>query len=99
MLSFLQNLPEEYWIYREVQENDSYDKQVRGEQKKQPDSVVVAPQVGVLSYRGEGLEPYNETIMNGSINIPFERVHDHSRKGEGDVLGYNGPQKLDSERG
>lgn len=49
MLGFLQNLPEGYFVYRELQITPEYEKQVRGFQKKTPDFVVVAPQVGVLA--------------------------------------------------
>ncbi len=49
MLNFLSNLPAGYWVYREFQLNAGYRDQIRGENKKQPDFVVVAPQVGVVA--------------------------------------------------
>jgi len=49
MLAFLRNLPEEYFVYRELQLTPQYKERVRGIEKKQPDFVVVSPAVGVMS--------------------------------------------------
>jgi len=48
MLGFLQNLPEGYFVYRELQVSAPYRRRVRGMEKQQPDFVVAAPQIGVL---------------------------------------------------
>ena len=49
MLAFLRNLPEEYFVYRELQITSQYKERVRGIEKKRPDFVVVSPAVGVMS--------------------------------------------------
>jgi hypothetical protein len=49
MLSFLRNLPADYFVYRELQITDSYRQRIKGYQKKTPDFVAVAPQVGVIA--------------------------------------------------
>jgi hypothetical protein len=49
MLDFLRNLPEEYFVYRELQLTPAYRDRMRGMQKKQPDFVVVGPGAGVLA--------------------------------------------------
>ncbi len=49
MLDFLHNLPESYFVYRELQLTPAYRDRIRGLQKKQPDFVVVSPEVGVVS--------------------------------------------------
>jgi hypothetical protein len=49
MLAVLQNLPEAYFVYRELQLTPPYRERVRGIEKKQPDFVVVSPETGLLS--------------------------------------------------
>lgn len=49
LLDFLKNLPDEYYVYRELKLTPAYMERVRGIDKKQPDFVVVSPAVGVLS--------------------------------------------------
>lgn len=49
MLRFLCNLPESFYVYRELQITPEYADRVRGLEKKQPDFVVIAPEIGVLS--------------------------------------------------
>jgi hypothetical protein len=49
MLAFLRNLPEDYFVYRELQVTEPYEKRMRGYEKKQPDFVVVSPAVGVMA--------------------------------------------------
>jgi len=49
MLEFLKNLPEEYFVYRELKLSPSYHERVKGFEQKQPDFVVVAPEIGLLS--------------------------------------------------
>lgn len=48
MLAFLRNLPEEYFVYRELQLTPRYEERVRGIEKKQPDFVVISPTVGAM---------------------------------------------------
>jgi len=49
LLRFLCNLPESFYVYRELQITPEYADRVRGLEKKQPDFVVIAPEIGVLS--------------------------------------------------
>jgi hypothetical protein len=49
MLGFLQNLPADYFVYRELQVTPEYRDRVRGIEQKKPDFVVVAPEIGLLS--------------------------------------------------
>lgn len=49
MLAFLSNLPAEYFVYRELKLTPSYYERVRGVEQKQPDFVVVAPEIALLS--------------------------------------------------
>jgi hypothetical protein len=49
MLAFLQNLPAEFFVYRELQLTAAYDDHVKGVAKKKPDFVVVSPATGVIS--------------------------------------------------
>lgn len=49
MLAFLRNLPEEYFVYRELQLTPAYRERVRGIEKKQPDFVVVSPALSAMS--------------------------------------------------
>lgn len=49
LLRFLCNLPESFYVYRELQITPEFADRVRGLEKKQPDFVVVAPEIGVLS--------------------------------------------------
>jgi len=49
LLRFLCNLPENFYVYRELQIAPEYADRVRGLEKKQPDFVVIAPEIGVLS--------------------------------------------------
>lgn len=49
LLSFLQELPAGYTIYRELQVNRAYEDRVRGMEKAQPDFVVVGADTGLLS--------------------------------------------------
>jgi hypothetical protein len=49
LLRFLCNSPESYYVYRELQITPEYADRVRGLEKKQPDFVVIAPEVGVVS--------------------------------------------------
>jgi len=49
MLAFLRNLPEEHFVYRELQLTPAYRERVRGIEKKQPDFVVVSPALSVMS--------------------------------------------------
>lgn len=48
LLRFLCNLPEDFFVYRELQITPEYLDRVRGLEKKQPDFVIIAPEVGVL---------------------------------------------------
>jgi superfamily I DNA/RNA helicase len=49
LLRFLCNLPENFYVYRELQIAPEYADRVCGLKKKQPDFVVIAPEIGVLS--------------------------------------------------
>ncbi|PKN86628.1 MAG: hypothetical protein CVU46_07175 [Chloroflexi bacterium HGW-Chloroflexi-8] len=49
LLRFLCNLPENFYVYRELQITPEFADRVRGLEKKQPDFVVIAPEIGVLS--------------------------------------------------
>lgn len=49
ILRFLCNLPEAYFIYRELMITAEFRDRMEGFEKKQPDYVVVAPEIGVLS--------------------------------------------------
>ncbi len=49
MLSFLRNLPADYFVYRELQLTPAYRERVRGISKKRPDFVVVSPETGLFS--------------------------------------------------
>jgi len=49
MLEFLQSLPADYFVYRELQVTPAYRERVRGIEKKKPDYVVVAPEIGLLA--------------------------------------------------
>lgn len=48
-LRYLCNLPENFYVYRELQITPEYSDRVRGLEKKQPDFIVIAPEIGVLS--------------------------------------------------
>src|SRR5690606_24327552 len=49
LLKFLCNLPENYFVYRELQITPEFSDRVKGLEKKQPDFVVISPEIGVLS--------------------------------------------------
>jgi hypothetical protein len=49
VLQFLKNCPAGYTVYRELQVTNTYLNRLEGYQKKQPDFVVVSPEIGVIS--------------------------------------------------
>ena len=49
MLEFLTNLPEEFFVYRELKITPAYEDKLHGMAKQQPDFVVVGPDVGLLA--------------------------------------------------
>lgn len=49
MLTFLTELPEGYTIYRELQVNRAYEDRMKGNEKAQPDFVVISAEIGLLS--------------------------------------------------
>lgn len=58
LLKFLCNLPEDYYVYRELQITPEYSDRVEGLEKKQPDFVVVAPEIGILSIEAKDWNLY-----------------------------------------
>lgn len=58
LLKFLCNLPENYYVYRELQISPEYSDRVEGLDKKQPDFVVVAPEIGILSIEAKDWNLY-----------------------------------------
>lgn len=49
MLAWLKNLPEDYYVYRELQITETLERRMQGYEKKKPDFVVVSPAVGLVS--------------------------------------------------
>ncbi|MCQ3977624.1 MAG: hypothetical protein DPW09_29710 [Anaerolineae bacterium] len=49
MLDFLTNLPEEFFVYRELKITSAYEERVYGLDKRQPDFVVVGPSIGLVA--------------------------------------------------
>lgn len=61
MLAFLQNLPERYFVYRELQLAAAYQERMRGTEKKKPDFVVVSQQTGLISIEVKDWDLINNT--------------------------------------
>ena len=49
MLNFLKNLPESYFVYRELKLTPAYFEQTRGIKEQRPDFVIVGPKTGLVS--------------------------------------------------
>jgi len=49
MLNFLKNLPEQYFVYRELKLTPAYFEQMRGLEEQRPDFVIVGPKTGLVS--------------------------------------------------
>jgi len=49
MLNFLKNLPESYFVYRELKLTPTYFEQTRGMKEQRPDFVIVGPKTGLVS--------------------------------------------------
>lgn len=49
MLAWLKNLPENYYVYRELQISETYGRRMEGYYKKKPDFVIVSPDIGLVS--------------------------------------------------
>jgi len=49
VLNFIQNLPEFYFVYRELKLTPAYFEQTRGMEEQRPDFVIVGPKTGLVS--------------------------------------------------
>jgi len=89
MLNFLKNLPESYFVYRELKLTPAYYEQTRGMEEQRPDFVIVGPKTGLVSIeikdwnlfnnKYEWLDQYHikktdSTGMCTTINNPVDQI-------------------------